>query len=357
MPTRLLLPTFLLFFLLSFAPAPVHAASASFLGPIVPPACNCENQPNPGGQPIATAPGLGCTFTVAQNIINFFISFACAVAALAFAYAGFLWILNPTNPEMRAQGRTMLLNIAIGLTIVLSAWLIIDFIMKKIYNENAPVGAGGAPLGPWNSILANDSAHACIAVTTAHEITGLPGPVTAITDGATNAPPGSTGTPGTPAPETTHAPTPAPSGHITFQTPGVSAQLPAISPALSTFLSCVAGRVPAGVGQISALTDSYSTTNQTRINHCDAVGSLSPRNPGGDPNCGHTVHSCHYGGRVCSGQSFAVDYGDGDPQHPSNLTQLRAASSACGALFMTDNEDGRRTHLHVSVGSCGCDGH
>ena len=345
MPTRLLLPTFLLFFLLSFAPAPVHAATSNFLGPIIPPECNCEG----AAGSVSSAPALGCALGVTQNVINFFISFACAVAALAFAYAGFLWILNPTNPEMRAQGRTMLINIAIGLAIVLSAWLIIDFVMKKIYNENATVGAGGAKLGPWNSILNSTGTPQCIAVTTPQPIQGLPTLVAGITNGATGASTqGSGATSGTTSPTagpvaTGGAPTGS-GGHFTYDSNNgmsVAGQMSLASAPLASLLSCMQGRVNPGVGRVSAIADSVVQAGTKTMAQCEALGQ---------PICKHHVYSCHYGGPRCTGASYAVDFGDEE-----HTAALKAAAKSCNAGTRWNFEG---NHVHLSLGAangCGCD--
>jgi len=62
---------------------------------------------------------------------------------------------NPTNPSNRGKAKTMLLNVVIGLFIALSAWLLVDFVMRALYNETGE-------FGPWNTILAENSARTCI---------------------------------------------------------------------------------------------------------------------------------------------------------------------------------------------------
>jgi hypothetical protein len=85
------------------------------------------------------------------------------------AYAGASFMLNPTNPEARTQARSMLINVVVGMIILLSAWLVVDFIMKILYND-------GAQYGPWNSILAPMAGDTgCIQATTPHAISGIIG--------------------------------------------------------------------------------------------------------------------------------------------------------------------------------------
>jgi hypothetical protein len=60
-------------------------------------------------------------------------------------------MFSPFHAGNREKGRTLLLNAVIGLAIALAAWLIVDFVMKNLYNPQA--GQGSVALGPWNSIL------------------------------------------------------------------------------------------------------------------------------------------------------------------------------------------------------------
>ncbi len=170
--------------LITFSPFVVQAAAASFFGPII--ACPCPGQ----------AAGWGCVLQTIQNVMNLGISLSVIIATLIIAYAGFLWILSPTNAENKQKGRTMLLNAVIGMVIVLSAWLVVDFFMKTLYDEGS--------FGPWNSILLNPGeARECIVAkagslgTNAGTLTGVAGSgiatgTTATTQTTTNPIPGST---------------------------------------------------------------------------------------------------------------------------------------------------------------------
>ena len=74
-------------------------------------------------------------------------------------------MISATNPESRSQAKKMLLNAAIGLMIILSAWLMVDFIMKALYS--GPDGTAGK-FGPWNSILGDGPA--CVVATTSNSL-------------------------------------------------------------------------------------------------------------------------------------------------------------------------------------------
>ncbi len=85
-----------------------------------------------------------------QNLMNGSISLGVLIAVGIMAWAGFLYITTPANPEARSQANKMLINAVVGFLIIISAWLIVDFVMKVLYS--GPDGQSGA-FGPWNSIL------------------------------------------------------------------------------------------------------------------------------------------------------------------------------------------------------------
>lgn len=134
---------FLAFF--SFA-APVLAADAVFFGPIVPngtngqPNCNC-----PG-----SAPDYGCVLQTIQNTINITITFAFILMLFYIGLAGFQLVLSGGSAEAKSAAKKRLLNTVFGILVVLSAWLIVDFVMKTLYGPDGK-------FGPWNAILTADS--------------------------------------------------------------------------------------------------------------------------------------------------------------------------------------------------------
>lgn len=144
-----------LFVLISAVPLAAQAAPVDFFGPIFPDACKCEDVQEIEGKSVSTAPGWGCVLQVVQNVIRFAISIGIVLATLALVYAGFVWMTSGANPGRREQGRTMLINVFVGLFVMLSAWLIVDFVMKSLYSEETG-------FGPWNSILAGTGADQCL---------------------------------------------------------------------------------------------------------------------------------------------------------------------------------------------------
>lgn len=131
-------------FTLLFSAAPAYAADATFFGPVIPAECNCE------GEGVTSAPGWGCVLQVLQNSLNLAISLSVILAVLYIVYSGFLFVVSAGNPSAREGAKTRILNVVVGIVVLLSAWLIVDFIMKKLYVESDD-------FGPWNAILQSES--------------------------------------------------------------------------------------------------------------------------------------------------------------------------------------------------------
>lgn len=295
--SRLVAPVLLL-----LVASPAHAAETNFFGPIVPSECNC-----PGA-----APDFGCVLQVGQNLLNFGVSLGVIMVTFLIAWAGLMFITNASNPANRQKARNRLLNAALGLVLVLGSWMLVDTIMKALYNENSG-------FGPWNSIIATSGGVKCVVPTVPMTLGGiikdLPNAGTGNSSSGTNQPGG------------------AVAGTFSYD-PGIKAQVSSASGPLTSLLNCMAGKLPAGVGRISSISDSAIQSGSKTFAQCEASG------------CSHKAGSCHYGGDRCTGNSYAVDFGD-----EQNATVLRNTALACGATY-TGYEG---THLHVSVGkSCGC---
>ena len=143
------LPAFLV--TLTTIPYYAYAATVGIFDPIIPQSGSCLC---PG-----SAPDWGCVLQVVQNIINVGISLGVIFVVLAIAYGGFLFMTNSANPANLEKGRAVMMNAIIGLVVVLSAWLVVDFVMKALYNPDAAFEGG--TFGPWNSILGSTGEDYC----------------------------------------------------------------------------------------------------------------------------------------------------------------------------------------------------
>lgn len=81
--------------------------------------------------------------TLAQNLINTGIFILVFLSAVLFAYAGFLYLTNAGNPSQASQAKSIFGHVAVGLIIILAAWLVVDTLMKSLL---------GGDFGPWNDI-------------------------------------------------------------------------------------------------------------------------------------------------------------------------------------------------------------
>ncbi|MEK9184427.1 MAG: hypothetical protein AAB892_01725 [Patescibacteria group bacterium] len=112
--------------------------------------------------------GMGGILVLVQNVMNAAVSLTVIVLVLVVAYAGFLFITSPFNSENRSTAKTALMNAVIGVIIVLAGWLVIDFVMKILYNPDAVFG--GKQIGPWSAIITGGDA--CIKPTDTEPLFG-----------------------------------------------------------------------------------------------------------------------------------------------------------------------------------------
>jgi hypothetical protein len=150
MKRALLIPVFLALFIL-VVPVPTQAASATFFGPIFPEECKCTDVPIEGGTGvIRTAPDYGCVLQALQNTVNFAVTFASILFTFYLVIAGFQFLISQSSGEALGKAKTRITNVILGLIVLLISWLLVDFVMKKIYNDEGF-------FGPWNSILGSDT--------------------------------------------------------------------------------------------------------------------------------------------------------------------------------------------------------
>ena len=79
--------------------------------------------------------GSDCTFNdflkLVNNLINYvFIVFAVPVAAIMFAYAGFLMVTSAGSKESREKAKSIFTNVALGLFFIGASWLIVHIILS-----------------------------------------------------------------------------------------------------------------------------------------------------------------------------------------------------------------------------------
>jgi hypothetical protein len=157
-PVKALIPL-LVFGVILLAPVAAEAATANFFGPVISPECQCPGQ----------APGWGCVLQTIQNVVNLAISLGVIFAVIIIAWSGWLFMTSSLNAENRTKARTILMHAVIGLLIALSSWIIVDFVMKTLYN-------GDSDFGPWNTILVGEAGESCLQIANPPDLSG-PGQV------------------------------------------------------------------------------------------------------------------------------------------------------------------------------------
>ena len=164
-----------------------HAASWSFFGPVISSACNCNFPVSGNGITTPTsAPAWGCILSTLQNLLSLAVSLATVIIVLFIMLAGFTYMTSGGNPEKRQLANKRIMNAVLGLLITLGAYLLVDSVMKVIYDPS-----NLKDFGPWNAILANTTGTAadCLAPVNPPPIAGLSN---ANANGGTGGPPANT---------------------------------------------------------------------------------------------------------------------------------------------------------------------
>lgn len=127
-------------------PLAAHAAAIPYFGPIVPKNCPA---------------GWGLLIEVINNIIIVLLSIEIVFfAPLMIAYAGFLFVVNPTNAGGKEKAKQILTNTILGIIISLSAWMIVGAVMAALYKP--PKDSGGSTWGTWQELMVGGGADSCL---------------------------------------------------------------------------------------------------------------------------------------------------------------------------------------------------
>ncbi len=92
-----------------------------------------------GGKPIPCEKFSDLIIAI-QNTINFGVKFALAFSVVPIAIAGFLYLRSGDNPGDRTKANNMLKNVAIGIVVMLAAWLIVNLITNSLVTDEVKKG-------------------------------------------------------------------------------------------------------------------------------------------------------------------------------------------------------------------------
>ncbi len=92
-----------------------------------------------GGKPIPCEK-FGDLIIAIQNTINFGVKFALAFSVVPIAIAGFLYLRSGDSPGDRTRANDMLKKVAIGIVVMLAAWLIVNLITNALVTDDVKKG-------------------------------------------------------------------------------------------------------------------------------------------------------------------------------------------------------------------------
>ncbi len=83
--------------------------------------------------------GLNDFIRLGVNIFNFVLAIVGALALLAFMYGGFLLLLSGGNSETIENGKKALVGAVIGLVIIFSSYIIVNFTAQSLGAKNSDI--------------------------------------------------------------------------------------------------------------------------------------------------------------------------------------------------------------------------
>ena len=281
---------------------------------------------------LVTCSGLDCQFchlvSTGQNVMNWLVLVLTIIAGLLFAYAGLMLVTSTGNRTFKQKALTIFNNVIIGYLLVLAGWLLVDTTLKALANQ-AHFAEGGV-IGPWNRIECVDQPY-----------------VASIDYGSDS--PGNPGTPPQPCdpddPDNLcgHEEPPIGGATFTYSTSLESDQQNHLSSALRQFKNCIADNAITRVYTITSVSDNLIARGESTWEQCAESG------------CAHSPNSCHYGGRNCIGESYAIDVRVHDLTTTEENSFMDAARSCNG--YANVHGSGPSRHIHASIGfaaGCGC---
>lgn len=74
--------------------------------------------------------------TATQRVVNIAVKYALFFSVIVIAYAGFRYMKSGDNPGERTKANEMLKKVAIGIAVIMSAWLIVNLITVELLGKN-----------------------------------------------------------------------------------------------------------------------------------------------------------------------------------------------------------------------------
>jgi len=290
-----------------------------------------------------------------QNIIHFLVGLAISISVLMFAWAGILFFTSNASPEKISKGKRIFGQTLVGFLIAFSAWIVVNTLLFILIDQEKFPESGWFEIectenrqvveDNFNQVLEDALGvvtfvelppDAYYAETTTGEYLGVfqcPAGYEQLPNSTDCYDPNSADpvVPGVAVPGVE-----PPDGLFDYSG-GIAEQRAHASPTLDRLLTCMVTKLPGNMGHITSISDSRIMSGVKTFEQCAAQGQ---------PECAHVVNSCHYGGRTCVGESYAVDFG-----YIDQAPVIIAVARSCGAVASIHNGN----HVHASVGgACGC---
>lgn len=76
-----------------------------------------------------------------KNVMDYLVYISFPIAALMFAYAGWLFISSVDNPGQRSTARGVMWKVGIGFAVILAAWLLVYTLTSALLKPGfSPIG-------------------------------------------------------------------------------------------------------------------------------------------------------------------------------------------------------------------------
>lgn len=125
-------------FLLSFAFIPLLSSAQAGLVP-----CGTESYPKGHAKEfqIINPCDFNHIFDLINKVVNFLlVAIALPLAAIMFAYAGFLFMFSGMQPEARSKAKRIFGKVALGFILAVAAWVIVHTVLSIVGYDGAWIG-------------------------------------------------------------------------------------------------------------------------------------------------------------------------------------------------------------------------
>ncbi|OGG85721.1 hypothetical protein A2392_02925 [Candidatus Kaiserbacteria bacterium RIFOXYB1_FULL_46_14] len=85
----------------------------------------------------------GDVIQLANNLIDFLIKMLSVIAVIALVYVGFQLVVSAGDTSKWSEAKEMFTNIVIGIIIILSAFLVVDLLLKGLTDKGLDETTGG----------------------------------------------------------------------------------------------------------------------------------------------------------------------------------------------------------------------